>query len=346
MGYVRRINELLRPATGGPLVVDLFAGCGGLALGFEAHGFQTHGFEVDEDACTTYTRNLLGECSQIRLTTKTQLPEAAVVIGGPPCQPYSVAGNQKGSSDERDGFPIFISAVRRLKPEIFLFENVRGVFYRNREYLESVVVQLSDLGYVVEPPRLMNAVHFGVPQNRERVIVVGHRGRFGFPAFEKRKTPAGEAVAEWADLAPPESRFLTESMDRYIAVYEKKSQCIRPRDLHMDRSSRTLTCRNLAGATADMMRVRLPDGRRRMLLLREAARLQSFPDWFEFSGTESSQFKQVGNAVAPLFAWHLAKQVREYLASSFRLPDDEIVLRRPKTHHQFDLFALNHDGHA
>jgi DNA (cytosine-5)-methyltransferase 1 len=102
-------------------------------------------------------------------------------------------------------------------------------------------------------------------------------------------------------------------MDRYIAAYEAKSKCVRPRDLHLDRPARTLTCRNLAGATSDMHRVLLPDGRRRRLLLREAARLQSFPDWFEFAGNETSALYQIGNAVAPLFALNLAQAVRGYL---------------------------------
>ena len=91
-------------------------------------------------------------------------------------------------------------------------------------------------------------------------------------------------------------------MDDYIARYEKASKCIHPRDLHLDRPSRTLTCRNLAVATGDMMRVLLPDGRRRRLTLAEAKRLQSFPDWFDLVGGETSTFNQVGNAVAPLMA--------------------------------------------
>jgi DNA (cytosine-5)-methyltransferase 1 len=113
-------------------------------------------------------------------------------------------------------------------------------------------------------------------------------------------------------------------MDKYVAKYEKASLCKRPRDLHLDKPARTLTCRNLAGATGDMHRIKLPDGRRRRLLLREAARLQSFPDWFEFSGTETSCLNQVGNAVSPLFAFNLAGVVGNYLRSSKRLSASEI----------------------
>ena len=80
----------------------------------------------------------------------------------------------------------------------------------------------------------------------------------------------------------------------------------------------------MAGATGDMHRIKLPDGRRRRLLIEEAARLQSFPDWFKFSGTQISCFNQIGNAVSPLFAFHLAGSVREYLESDYRLSSQEI----------------------
>lgn len=324
MNYVAYINQTLVPKKAGPLVVDLFAGCGGLALGFEAQGFETHGFEMDTDACATYNKNLLGECKKTKLTIDTPLPEARVLIGGPPCQPYSVAGHQLGLNDARDGFPIFLSAVRRLRPDLFLIENVRGMLYRNRGYLDEIVAALRDLGYLVEQPRLMNAVHFGVPQNRERVIIVGHQGIFKFPEHVRKSVTAGEAVGDLATKIVDESKIVTSSMDRYIAAYEKKSCCIRPRDLHMDRPSRTLTCRNLAGATADMMRVRLDDGRRRRLTVTEAARLQSFPDSFVFTGSENRQFYQLGNAVAPLFAYHVAGAVKNYLVSELRFSAVEI----------------------
>lgn len=322
--YIEKINTLLRVnGANGPLVVDLFAGCGGLALGFEAAGFQTVGFEMNQDACATYEANLKGACHRMFLTPTTPLPNAPVIIGGPPCQPFSVGGFQRGLHDSRDGFPSFISAVARGRPEIWLFENVRGLMYQNKWYLKEIISALRGFGYIVEV-RLLNVVNFGVPQNRERVVVVGHRGRFSFPEPLDYEVAVGEAIGETAHLAPDGSRFLTSSMDRYVANYEKASKCIVPRDLHLDRPSRTLTCRNLAGATGDMMRVRLLDGRRRRLLYREAARIQSFPDWFEFIGGETSQFNQIGNAVAPLFAFCLANSVKEYLASDYRMSDAEI----------------------
>ena len=339
MTYSEKLNQRLVPAKGGaPLVVDLFAGCGGLALGFEAHGFHTIGFEQDADCCATYERNLEGRCEQVTLTPETPLPPASVVIGGPPCQPFSVNGHQKGLHDARDGFPAFISAISRLNPDIWLFENVRGVLYGNRWYFDEITNALRNLGYIVEF-QLLNAVNYGVPQNRERVIVVGHRGTFSFPKPDVRQVSVADALGHMLHDIPPESRFLTASMDAYVERYEKASSCVTPRDLHPGAPARTLTCRNLAGATGDMHRIKLPDGRRRRLLAREAARLQSFPDWFEFVGGEISVFNQIGNAVAPLFAYHLAESVRTYLESPERF--DSVAIRRRKPLVQADLFALS-----
>lgn len=316
--YPELLNDLLQPASHsrrkGPLVLDLFAGCGGLALGFESAGFETHGFETEPDYVASYRKNLAGACTEAFLTSDTRYSmEAKVVIGGPPCQPFSVGGAQNGHHDDRNGFPAFLAAVNQLGPDIALIENVRGMMYRNRSYLDAVEANLRDMGYIVNV-ELLNAKHFGVPQNRERVIIVAHRGGWHWPAADKDKViTAGEALGDMAFSVPDDARFLTRSMDRYIAAYEKKSQCVRPRDLHLDRPARTLTCRNLAGATSDMQRIRLPDGRRRRLGVREAARLQSFPDWFEFSGSEQSAFYQIGNAVPPLFALCLGRAVRNYL---------------------------------
>ncbi len=305
-------NELQLPSQkNGPFVLDLFAGCGGLALGFESLGFKTVGYERDQDCCSTYRENLNSHCHQVTLTPNSTLDIGAeVIIGGPPCQPFSVNGNQKGKKDNRDGFPAYLSAVERYRPQIAIFENVRGMLYQNREYFDGIVEALEELGYKVQW-ELLNAVDFGVPQNRERLFVVAHQDVFDFPEPTHRQTPltAGNALHGLLDTLPKNPKFLTPSMDAYVAKYELASKCITPRDLHLDKPSRTVTCRNLNGATGDMLRIRLSDGRRRRLTVQEGARLQSFPDWFTFCGSESNQLNQVGNAVPPLLAKALARSV-------------------------------------
>lgn len=311
MDFVAKINSLLRPnITEKEVVLDLFAGCGGLSLGFEAAGYKTIGFEMDKVAAATYQNNLGSNCHVIKLDLDFDYPNAEIVIGGPPCQPFSVGGFQRGIGDSRNGFPIFIDAVKKIRPKVFMFENVRGLLYSNKWYFELIIEEFNKLGYIIDS-KLLNAVNFGVPQNRERLFVIGHRAKYNFPKPNLHKVTVGEAIGDLMYTIPPESKFLTESMDTYIANYEKASSCINPRDLYADRPARTLTCRNLAGATGDMHRVRLLDGRRRRILHREAARLQTFPDWFMFEGNETQQFNQIGNAVPPLLAYQLAITLKE-----------------------------------
>ncbi len=323
--YTNYINDTLVPRiTERETVLDLFAGCGGLSLGFEAVGYKTLGFEMDVSASETYSANLIGNCLSIKLDLDFQYPNADIIIGGPPCQPFSVGGHQKGIEDSRDGFPIFIDAIRKVRPKVFMFENVRGLLYANKWYFDLVIKELLKLGYLINY-KLLNAVNYGVPQNRERLFVFGHRSKFVFPQPHHQKVTVAEAIGDSMKSAPPDSKYLTASMDRYVAKYEKASDCINPRDLYPDKPARTLTCRNLAGATGDMQRVRLEDGRRRRLLPKEAARLQSFPDWFIFSGNETSVFNQIGNAVPPLVAYQLAQALKECYAADDEFLAEEVI---------------------
>ena len=330
--WIQQVNESLRMPRikRQERVLDLFAGCGGLALGFESMGFKTQGFETNQNYVETYRLNLEGTCVCEHLTLQTHYPDAEIVIGGPPCQPFSVGGNQKGLEDSRDGFPAFLAAIEQLNPSIFLFENVRGLLYRNKWYFEQIRQELEKHGYIVEA-QLLNAKHYGVPQNRERVIVVGHRGGFRFPIPHTKVISAGTALGPMFEQVPDDAKWLTPSMDAYIAKYEKASCCKNPRDLYADRPARTVTCRNLAGATGDMHRIRLPDGRRRRITVREAARLQSFPDWFEFKGRETDQYYQIGNAVAPLFSKTLAQSVIDYLDRGAQYTHEEILKGKGST---------------
>lgn len=340
--YIREINENLKPKEEQDiLVLDLFAGAGGLSLGFESVGFKTIGYEMNEDASETYNKNLKGHCYNVKLTKDMEYPDAPIIIGGPPCQPFSVGGNQKGTNDDRNGFPIFMDAIKKVKPKLFLFENVRGLLYKNKWYFDEIKKEFEELGYTINY-KLLNFKYYGVPQNRERVIVVGTYGDgdFSFPEQLEYLVSAGEALEDIMYEIPSDSKFLTPSMDQYIAKYEKASKCRNPRDLHMDKPARTLTCRNLAGSTGDMHRVKLPDGRRRKLLVSEAKRLQSFPDWFSFQGKETSTFNQIGNAVPPLASKYIAESVKDYIKSSDNKPKVDF----PKQKNQMEQLTLFDDG--
>lgn len=337
--YKEHINYKLIPnITESELVLDLFAGCGGLSLGFESAGFRTIGYEMDNAATETYNKNLLGKCYAEKLEVGFNYPKADIIIGGPPCQPFSVGGLQNGIKDSRDGFPIFIDAVKRLEPKAFMFENVRGLLYSNKWYFDIILSELSQLGYIIDY-KLLNAVNFGIPQNRERLFVFGHKAKFEFPKYNSRRISVGEAIGDTIETTPIESKFLNHSMDTYIAKYEKASMCVNPRDLYPDKPARTLTCRNLAGATGDMQRVKLPDGRRRRLLHNEAARLQSFPDWFEFIGSETQRFNQIGNAVPPLLAYQLANSLKNTLKLGEIVSKEDIILNNLFPNRELTLFT-------
>ena len=299
---------------GAPVVLDLFAGCGGLALGFEVQGFRTIGYEMKPAAVNTYAANLSGDCHEVFL--EVGMPDAAadIIIGGPPCQPFSQFGYQRGKRDRRNGFPVFLDAVARIRPKIAIIENVRGVLYRNKDYLRSVASELERFGYLVET-RVLNAMHYGVPQNRERVVIVASTVGWRWPEpLLAAPITAGVALGDLAFQEGPATHYLTPSMDKYIAEYERRSHCVTPRDLHLDRPSRTVTCRNLGAATSDMLRLRMPGGKRRRLTVSEGARLQGFPDWFAFAGNEYEQCEQIGNAVAPLLGLALAQSAKSALA--------------------------------
>ena len=310
------LHEVLPPpnvASSAPVVLDLFAGCGGLALGFEVQGFRSIGYEMKKAAVDTYSANLSGDCHEVFLEVGDPDEAAEVVIGGPPCQPFSQFGYQRGKRDRRNGFPVFLDAVERIRPKIAIVENVRGALYRNKDYLRWVVREFERFGYAVET-KILNAVHYGVPQKRERVVIVASTVGWHWPVpLVTEPITAGTALGDMAFQEGPDDLYLTPSMDEYIAEYERRSHCVTPRDLHLNKPSRTVTCRNLGGATSDMLRLRMPNGRRRRLTVREGARLQGFPDWFEFAGNEYEQYEQIGNAVAPLLGLALAQSAKAAL---------------------------------
>jgi DNA (cytosine-5)-methyltransferase 1 len=338
MNYSEYINQILIPnKTEKAVVLDLFAGCGGLSLGFESAGFETIGFEMDKAATNTYNKNLMGQCFAIKLDLDFDYPKADIIVGGPPCQPFSVGGQQKGMEDARDGFPVFIDAVKKIQPKVFMFENVRGLLYSNKWYFDLVIEELRKLGYFIDY-KLLNAVNFGIPQNRERLFVIGHRAKFNFPKPKNSKITVEEAIGDTMLTTPAESKFLNEAQDKYVANYEKASACVNPRDLYPDRPARTLTCRNLAGATGDMQRVKLLDGRRRRILHNEAARLQSFPDWFEFMGNETQRFNQIGNAVPPLLAYQMALAVKECFNYDLVYSIEEVLESNQQANNVLTLF--------
>ena len=309
--------RLRRETTLGLKALDLFCGAGGMSLGFWANGFDVAGVDRSVDAVRTYALNL-GNADCVHVNDMAELPSADVIIAGPPCQPWSRAGKRLGEQDDRDGLAVTLRAVQAMRPVAVVIENVPDLARSGRRrHLDDFEAQLAALDYAVAE-HVLNAADYGVPQNRWRIFITAIRGDKPLdpPMPWSERISVRQAIPGTCRRDAAEAQLLTDGMSAYIERYEQASRCRTPRDLHLDRPSRTLTVRNVSAATGDMMRLRLPDGRRRMLTVREAARLQSFPDWFRFRGTERSRFEQIGNAVPPLLALAVASSVSEHIASS------------------------------
>jgi DNA (cytosine-5)-methyltransferase 1 len=258
-----------------------------------------------------------------------------LVAGGPPCQPFSVAGDQLASDDQRDMLPEFVRAVREIRPRAFLMENVSGLASRRHaNYLERRVGELKAEGFQISYG-VLNAAEYGVPQDRRRVIVLGFRDvkpRFPKPSHG----PRGYRPFVTADEALRDAP--SDEPNRAIVTYAKKP-VLRPspfagmlvngggRPINLAIPSQTIPATaggnrthivDRSGILVDYHEYLLAGGRPRSgkvggvrrLTVRESARLQAFPDEFVFVGKRSAQYRQVGNAVPPLLARVIAEQLR------------------------------------
>ena len=314
-GWVQFMNSSLRRGDDlGLRVLDLYCGAGGFSLGFWAAGFDVEGIDWNLDAAATYSINI-GRVACANLNEIEEWPDADVIVAGPPCQPWSRAGKRLGERDERDGFDIVKQFVENVNPFAVVVENVPDVAREgNRHVLDRFRSDLTALGYEIAE-FVLNAADFNVPQERRRIFITGVLDQEPLSSPERcsKKVNVRQAIPGRHRRAALGSHIVSDSMIAYIERYEQASGCRIPRDVHPDRPSRTLTVRNLSGATGDMLRFLLRDGSRRTLTVQEAARLQSFPDWFKFRGTERTKFEQIGNAVPPLLSLAVANTVKERL---------------------------------
>lgn len=324
--------------------VELFAGAGGLALGMEMAGFQ-HVLlnEFDHEACETLrvnrpVWNVVEE--DIHTVDFTGLKgKVDFLSGGFPCQAFSYAGKRRGFEETRGTlFFELARAVKEIQPKVFLCENVKGLReHDNGRTLETITNVIEELGYSLIPPRVLKAVMFKVPQKRERLFLVAVRKdladkvSFDWPAPYRRVMTLRDAFFA-GDLYPvdvPESegqqypekkknvmdlvpmggdwRDLPEEVAK---EYMKGSYNLgggktgMARRLSLDEPSLTLTC-----APAQKQTERCHPTQTRPLTVREYARIQTFPDDWNFSGNMSSKYKQIGNAVPVNLAYAMGRAV-------------------------------------
>lgn len=295
-------------------VVSMFSGCGGMDLGFKG-GFEIFGrryrslpFNViwandfNSEACKTYQRNLGHEIHRGDVWSLLDtLPKSAdVLIGGFPCQDISVNGKRTGVNGARSGlYKAMIEAIKRVKPKIFVAENVKALL-RHDGWLKQVVNDFESLGYDLHY-QLYRAADYGVPQTRERVFFVGTA-----PGVKSFVPPRPERnAASW--ITAKEAIGDLEELERSLHINHIWSEAnISPeqgnRRLLPDRPGYTIRAECHGN-------IQFHYKLARRISMREAARIQSFPDKFVFVSGLREIERQVGNAVPPVLAWHVANAV-------------------------------------
>jgi DNA (cytosine-5)-methyltransferase 1 len=302
--------------------VSMFSGCGGMDLGFIG-GFNVFGksyeklpFEIvwandiNSAACMTYRRNIGKEihCGDVWSLLETMPSEADILVGGFPCQDISVNGKRAGANGARSGlYRAMVEAIRRLKPKVFIAENVKGLLLKyNASSLKQVLQDFRSLGYNVNY-QLYCAADYGVPQTRERVFFVGTSD--GVKPFSPPKPE--RSAAKWMTakeaIGDLEVAKRSETFN-HVWSYANKSPEQGNRRLKASRPAYTIRAECHGN-------IQFHYSQDRRISMREAARFQSFPDTFIFESKLRETERQVGNAVPPVLAWHIAKSVLHCLES-------------------------------
>jgi DNA (cytosine-5)-methyltransferase 1 len=299
--------------------VEVCAGAGGQALGLEQAGFK-HTLLVDNDpaCCATLRLNRPSWCvveSDLNHFEGRQFRGADLFAGGLPCPPFSVAGKQLGSKDERNLFPAALRLIDEIRPRAVMIENVRGflgaVFDDYRERLKR---QLKELGYTADW-RLLNASEFGVPQLRPRVVIVAIQNNyaegFDWPAVAPHNPPTvGEILYDlMASNGWYGAKRWKNDADEIAPTIVGGSKKHGGPDLGPTRAKSAWKALRVDGmGIADEAPPRAFDGMPR-LTVRMVARLQGFPDEWQFSGRKTQAYRQVGNAFPPPVARAVAENV-------------------------------------
>ncbi len=344
-----------------PRVIDLFAGVGGLSLGFEKKGFDVVlANEYDASIATSYianhknTKMIVGDITSLDLedTFGKLAGTIDVVIGGPPCQGFSQKGQRKTIHDERNYlFKYYVSVVELVNPKYFVMENVPNLLTAEGGYFRREIEELfNKLGYSLEYG-VLNASDYGVPQNRRRAVIIGKLDGDApkLPVPKRNKVTIWDAISDLAYLESGEGseeqeyKYPAESdyekmlrkdssklfnhratkhsplaLERLALIPPNAGREVLPEEhltksiysgtwtrMKKDEISVTITTRFDTPSSGKFTHPFL----NRAITVREAARIQSFPDDFHFVGNKGSQMKQVGNAVPPLLAAAIAEVI-------------------------------------
>lgn len=339
-------------------VIDLFCGCGGLSLGFESAGFKPI-LAIDnwQDALNTYSKNNPNTptlCADLLKLTPESIKKqfsintVDVIIGGPPCQGFSIAGKRIIDDDRNRLYKSFVSMVSYFKPKAFVLENVPNILSIGAGTIKnSIIEDFQQLGYTVET-KVLIASDYGVPQNRRRAFFVGfNNGRcFDFPSANvKSPVTSWEAISDLPENSLKDGENYThKELSDYQRMMRTNSCGVFNHEItiHNNRTRTIISLvpdgGNYKDLPAEYQGVRnmhiawtrlnsmkpsftIDTGHRhhfhykfnRIPTARESARIQSFPDNFIFTCSKTSQLKQIGNAVPPLMAKAIAEQILKEL---------------------------------
>ena len=313
-------------------VASLFCGCGGtdvgLLGGFDFLGDNyaknpmeiVYANDIEESACRIFEENfgVIPDRRDIRTVPASEIPEIDVLTGGFPCQSFSiVAQNPKrlGYKDERGMLFFEMCRILREKhPKCFIAENVKGLLSANKgEAFPLIISEFEKSGYQVTH-KLINAAAFGVPQKRERVIIVGIRNDLGFKyefpedvLMEDDYAVLGDVVENQVD----EKYFFSEKAVQGMRAAKRDMNKGRAQDLNKPCNTVGSHLAKVSLNSTDP--VLLDGGRYRRFTPREVARIQSFPESFKLIGVEGTQYRALGNAIPPVMFWYVAHQLCELL---------------------------------
>lgn len=311
--------------------VEVCAGAGGQALGLEWAGFSHSAcVEIDPQACETLRLNRPGwnvlEADLREVVSSQALSAHAncdLLAGGVPCPPFSLAGKQLGADDERDLFPAMLDLAEQLQPRAVLIENVRGLLGKKFiPYRQEILERLADLGYSRAEWDLLQAADFGVPQLRPRALLVALRddidGSWYWPtADEVAALTVGEALKDlMAARGWPHAEIWADRAARIAPTLVGGSKKHGGPDLGPTRAKRewaAMGCSGL-GIANEAPGPMEPRDYSPRLTIRMVARLQGFPDSWEFAGRKTAQYRQIGNAFPPPVASAVGNQIADALA--------------------------------
>ena len=316
-------------------VASLFCGCGGTDIGiqgdfnflnkyYESNSMEiVYANDIDSNACAIFEKNfdIKPDNRDIRLVDPKELPEFDILTGGFPCQSFSIVAQNPprlGIKDNRGVlFLEMCRIIRDRKPKCFIAENVKGILTANKKAAFPLIIQeFENSGYDVKYT-VLNAADYGVPQKRERVIIVGFRKDlkidFLFPKPIITDDKEYTALQSVIETTVPPKYFFSEKAVAGLMNSKKLMNKGRVQDI-------TRPC-NRVGAHLAKVSLNSTDpvlyenGKYRRFTPREVARIQSFPEKFELVGSEGAQYRALGNAIPPVMFWHVAKAVGEQLRS-------------------------------